>query len=305
MSAEPDLKTTPPPADGSCSGRVAIVTGAGRGLGAEYARRLARAGAAVVVNDLGVGLDGEADGTAPADAVAAEIRAAGGRAVASGHDVSSWEEAGRLVGLAVDAFGGLDVLVNNAGVLRDRTIARMTEAEWDSVIGVHLKGSFATAHHAANHWRARHREHPDRAGRLINTTSVSGLFGNAGQANYAAAKAGIAAMTITASLELGRYGVTANCVSPGAATRMTAALGGAPDDPSRSPGFPAAVVEWLASDRSDGVTGRVFLTSGKRVSVAEGWEHGTPAAPSEDLTELDATLRGLLAAARPNASMRG
>ncbi|MBE1536834.1 SDR family NAD(P)-dependent oxidoreductase [Actinomadura algeriensis] len=305
MSADHAPKTTPPPADGSCPGRVAIVTGAGRGLGAEYARRLARAGAAVVVNDLGVGLDGANDGTAPADEVVAEIRAAGGRAIASGHDVSSWKEAGQLVGLAVDTFGDLDVLVNNAGVLRDRTITRMTEAEWDSVIQVHLKGTFATTHHAANHWRERHREHPGRAGRLINTTSVSGLFGNAGQANYSAAKAGIAAMTITASLELGRYGVTANCVSPGAATRMTAALGGDPDDPSRSPGFPAAVVEWLASDRSDGVTGRVFLTSGKRVSVAEGWEHGTPAAPSEDLAELGATLHGLLAAARPNAAMRG
>ncbi|MFG1858372.1 SDR family NAD(P)-dependent oxidoreductase [Actinomadura geliboluensis] len=295
------MNTTSSSAGGSCAGRVAVVTGAGRGLGAEYARRLARAGAAVVVNDLGVGLDGSADGTAPAEEVAAEIRAAGGRAVASGHDVSSWTEAGRLVGLAVDAFGRLDILVNNAGVLRDRTIARMTEAEWDSVIRVHLKGTFATTHHAANHWR----EQTGDGRRLINTTSVSGLFGNLGQANYSAAKAGIAAMTITASLELGRYGATANCVSPGAATRMTAGLGGDPDAPSRSPGFPAAVVEWLASDRSGGVTGRVFLTSGKRVSVAEGWEHGTPATPSEDLGELDATLRGLLATARPNASMRG
>ncbi|MFF5263823.1 SDR family NAD(P)-dependent oxidoreductase [Actinomadura viridis] len=299
--------TTPLPGNRSCSGRVAVVTGAGRGLGAEYARRLARAGAAVVVNDLGVGLDGEADGTAPADEVVAEIRAAGGQAVASGHDVSSWQEAEQLVGLAVGTFGDLDILVNNAGVLRDRTIARMTEAEWDSVIRVHLKGTFATTRHAANHWRERHGEHPGRAGRLINTTSVSGLFGNAGQANYSAAKAGIAAMTIVASLELGRYGVTANCVSPGAATRMTATLGGGrdPGDPARSPGFPAAVVEWLASRRSDGVTGRVFLTSGTRLSVAQGWEHGTPATPSEDLTELDATLRGLLATARPNAGMRG
>ncbi|SEG86233.1 NAD(P)-dependent dehydrogenase, short-chain alcohol dehydrogenase family [Thermomonospora echinospora] len=297
--------TTPLSTDGACFGRVAVVTGAGRGLGAEYARRLARAGAAVVVNDLGVGLDGEADGTTPADEVVAEIRAAGGQAVASGHDVSSWKEAEQLVELAVDTFGDLDILVNNAGVLRDRTITRMTEAEWDSVIRVHLKGTFATTHHAANHWRERHAKHPERVGRLINTTSVSGLFGNVGQANYSAAKAGIAAMTIVASLELGRYGVTANCVSPGAATRMTATLGGDPDDPTRSPGFPAAVVEWLASRHSDGVTGRVFLTSGKRLSVAEGWEHGTPARPSEDLTELDATLRDLLATARPNADMRG
>lgn len=287
--------------------RVAIVTGAGRGLGAEYARRLAADGTAVVVNDLGVGLDGAADGTSPAEEVVREIEAAGGRAVASGHDISSWQEAEQLVGLAVETFGGLDVLVNNAGVLRDRTITRMSEAEWDSVIQVHLKGTFATTHHAANHWRERYAEEPDQAARLINTTSVSGLFGNVGQANYSAAKAGIAAMTIVASLELARYGVTANCVSPGAATRMTATLGGDrdPDDPTRSPAYPAAVVEWLASRRSDGVTGRVFLTSGKRLSVAQGWEHGTAVTPSTDVDELDPLLRGLLETARPNADMRG
>jgi NAD(P)-dependent dehydrogenase (short-subunit alcohol dehydrogenase family) len=183
----------------------------------------------------------------------------------------------------------------------------MSEAEWDSVIQVHLKGTFATTHHAANHWRRRHAEDSGHQARLINTTSVSGLFGNPGQANYSAAKAGIAAMTLVASLELARYGVTANCVSPGAATRMTATLGGDrdPDDPTRSPAYPAAVVEWLASNRSDDVTGRVFLTSGKRVSVANGWEHGTAATPTVDLGELDHTLRKLLAQARPNADMRG
>ena len=293
--------------NGSCAGRVAVITGAGRGLGAEYARRLAAAGAAVVVNDLGVGLDGTPEGSSPAEQVVAEIRAAGGQAAASGHDVTSWQQAGELVGYAVEQFGRLDILVNNAGVLRDRSITRMSEAEWDSVIGVHLKGGFATTHHAACYWRERHAADPGQTGRLINTTSVSGLFGNVGQANYSAAKAGIAAMTIVASLELARYGVTANCVSPGAATRMTADLGGDrdPDDPRRSPKFPAAVVEWLASARSHGVTGRVFLTSGARLAVANGWEHGTPRTPSLDLDELDGILRELLAGARPNAGMRG
>lgn len=294
--------------DGSCTGRVAIVTGAGRGLGAEYARRLAGAGAAVVVNDLGVSLVGEADGSHPADEVVAEIRAAGGKAVASGHDVSSWKQAEQLIGLAIDTFGGLDIMVNNAGVLRDRTITRMSEAEWDAVMAVHLKGTFATTHHAAHYWRERHATDPGQVARLINTTSVSGLFGNIGQANYSAAKAGIAAMTIVASLELARYGVTANCISPGAATRMTATLGGdrfPADDPTRSPQYPAAVLEWIASRLSDGVTGRVFLTSGKRLSVASGWEHGTPATPSTDLGELDGILHELVANARPNADMRG
>jgi NAD(P)-dependent dehydrogenase (short-subunit alcohol dehydrogenase family) len=292
---------------GSCAGRVAIVTGAGRGLGAAYAKRLAAAGAAVVVNDLGVGLDGAVDGDSPAHEVVGEINAAGGSAVASGHDISSWEQAGQMVALAVDTFGGLDILVNNAGVLRDRTITRMSEAEWDSVVQVHLKGTFATTHHAAVHWRERHGADAGFTGRLINTTSVSGLFGNVGQANYSAAKAGIAAMTIVASLELARYGVTANCVSPGAATRMTANLGGDrdPDDPTRSPEFPAAVVEWLASDLSAEVTGRVVLTSGKRLSVASGWEHGAAVTPTTDLAELDESLRKLVAGARPNADMRG
>lgn len=292
----------------SCAGRVAIITGAGRGLGAAHARKLAAAGAKVVINDLGVALDGAVESEQPAVQLVEEIRAAGGEAVLSGHDVSDWASAGELVDFAVDTFGRLDVLVNNAGVLRDRTLAKLTEQEWDSVIGVHLKGTAATMHHAAAYWRGLERS--DLDARIINTTSVAGLFGNPGQANYAAAKAGIAAMTIVASLELARSGVTANCISPAAATRMTASIPGRDAeqleaDDTYSPRWPAAIVEWLASPLSAGVTGRVFLTSGRRLSVAEGWEHGPATTPVENVEDVDQALRSLLASARPNADMRG
>ncbi|WP_345497406.1 SDR family NAD(P)-dependent oxidoreductase [Nocardia callitridis] len=292
----------------SCEGRVAVVTGAGRGLGAAYAERLAAAGARIVVNDLGVTLDGAPDPASPAAAVVDRITELGGSAVLSGHDVADREQAGALVQFAVDTFGHLDVLVNNAGILRDRSIVKMTDAEFDAVIGVHLKGTFNTMHHAAVHWRQRVDHGARLDARLINTTSVAGLFGNVGQANYAAAKAGIAAMTLVASKELARWGVTANCVSPGAATRMLASIPGrdvAALAETMSPQWPAAVVEWLASARSAGVTGRVFLASGRRISVAEGWEHGPSAEPSKDLDTLDNVLRELVDTARPNADMRG
>ncbi|MCT7293654.1 SDR family NAD(P)-dependent oxidoreductase (plasmid) [Rhodococcus pyridinivorans] len=287
---------------------MVIVTGAGQGLGAAYAERLAAAGAKVVVNDLGVTLDGRPDPDAPAASVVDRITSAGGEAIFSGHDISNWNQAEDLIRLAVDTWGRLDVLVNNAGVLRDRTIAKMTEAEFDAVINVHLKGTFSTLHHAAVHWRERADAGEKVDARVINTTSVSGLFGNVGQANYSAAKAGIAAMTIVASLELARFGVTANCISPGAATRMVASIPGrdpATVNDEMSPRWPAAVVEWLASPRSADVTGRVFLSSGRKVAVAEGWSHGPSAPPADDIDTLDKTLHELLEIARPNADMRG
>ena len=201
-----------------CEGRVCIVTGAGRGLGREYARSLARHGAKVVVNDLGGSRDGTGTDTGPAQEVVDEITATGGEAAANTDDISSWDGAASLVQQAIDTFGGLDVLVNNAGILRDRMLFSMTEEEWDGVIRVHLKGTFAPSHHAAAYWRERSKSGEPVDARLVNTTSVSGLYANVGQTNYGAAKAGIATFTQIAAQELSRYGVTVNAIAPGALT---------------------------------------------------------------------------------------
>ena len=292
--------------DRPLAGRAALVTGAGRGLGREYALTLARLGAAVLVNDLGSAVDGTAGGAGAdagaAQAVADEITAAGGRAVADRGDVRDWAAAGALVGRAVGAFGRLDVLVNNAGILRPRTLAGMTEAEWDDVIAVHLRGSAAMTHFAAVHWREQAKAGQQAGGRLINTTSGSGLYGN-GQANYAAAKAGIAALTLIAADELARYAVTANAVAPIARTRM--AIGSIPE--SYRPQAAAVLVGWLASARSAGVTGRVFNVGGGHVSIADGW-HAGPAADRAGpwtLAELDQIVPGLAARAKPRPDLLG
>src|SRR5436309_12567574 len=203
------------------SGKVAIVTGAGRGIGRAHALALAAAGAKVVVNELGGSLAGEGADRSPAEQVVAEIEAAGGEAVADGENVADFEGARRLVEHAVAAFGGLDIVVNNAGILRDRMLVNMEEDEWDAVISVHLKGHFAVTRHAAVHWRERAKAGEQLRVRVINTSSPSGVFGNVGQANYGAAKAGIAGFTLIAAQELGRYGVTVNCLAPNARTRMT------------------------------------------------------------------------------------
>src|SRR6478736_2120633 len=209
---------------GLCDGRIAIVTGAGRGIGREHALSLARQGAKVVVNDLGGNMDGSGGDLSPAQQVVAEIEAMGGEAIANGDDVSSWEGAQRLINSAIETFGDLHVVVNNAGILRDRMLVNMTETEWDAVIKVHLKGTFAPARWAAAYWRERIKAGETNDARIINTSSSSGIYGNAGQTNYGAAKAGIASFTIIAAMELGRYGVTVNCIAPGALTRMTAGL---------------------------------------------------------------------------------
>src|SRR5438477_5989589 len=218
---------------GICDGRVVIITGAGGGIGRGHAIEFARQGAKVVVNDLGAEVDGTGGSTGPAGEVVEEIRSMGGEAYANGDDVSDWEGAQRLVNTAVEQFGGLDVLVNNAGILRDRMLVNMTEGEWDAVIKVHLKGTFAPARWAAAYWRERVKAGETNDARIINTTSSSGIYGNPGQTNYGAAKAGIASFTIIAAMELERYGVTVNAISPGELTRMTANLN--PNRPDATP----------------------------------------------------------------------
>jgi NAD(P)-dependent dehydrogenase (short-subunit alcohol dehydrogenase family) len=294
---------------GLCEGRVAIVTGAGRGIGREHALSLARQGASVVVNDLGGAVDGSGSDLSPAEQVVEEIRAAGGQAVANADSVSSWEGAQRLVNTAVETFGDLHVVVNNAGILRDRVLANMTEEEWDAVIDVHLKGTFAPSRWAVAYWREQAKAGKPVSGRIINTTSVSGIYGNPGQTNYGAAKAGIAAFTAIAALEVGRYGVTVNAVAPVALTRMTEGLGPAPETDEqremRSPRWIAPIVTWLASEESANVTGKVFEASGQMLAVAEGWVRGPVHEPVEDPTQLGPVVAELLAAARPNSGMDG
>ena len=292
-----------------CAGRVAIVTGGGRGIGREHALSLARHGAKVVVNDLGAAVDGTGADLGPAQEVVDEIVAAGGEAIANGEDVSEWAGAQRLVGTAIETFGDLHVVVNNAGILRDRVLANMTEEEWDAVVAVHLKGTFAPARWAVAHWREQAKAGQPVSGRIINTTSVSGIYGNPGQTNYGAAKAAIAAFTVIAALEVARYGVTVNAVAPVALTRMTEGLGPAPETDeareARAPHWIAPIVTWLASEESAGVTGRVFEASGQMLAIAEGWSRGPTTAPIDDPTQLGDAVAKLLAETRPNAGMDG
>jgi len=297
-------------ADRLCEGRVIIVTGAGRGIGREYALMLAEHGAKVIVNDLGSARDGTPgnDEVQPAEQVVNEIRARGGEAVANLESCSDWQAAGRMVQQAVDTFGALHGVINNAGILRDRMLANMTEAEWDAVINVHLKGTFAPLHHAANYWKARHKDgNTDMQGRVINTSSVSGLFGNVGQTNYGAAKAGIAALTIIAARELQRYGVTVNAISPGAYTRMTEDLREVTEaeKQARSPRWVAPIGVWLASRASHAVTGRVFAASGSRLAVMEGWRLGPGCPALGDPIEVGKVVPDMVARAQPNMGMDG
>jgi NAD(P)-dependent dehydrogenase (short-subunit alcohol dehydrogenase family) len=260
-------------------GKVAIVTGAGRGIGREHALALAGAGAKVVVNDLGASLSGEGTDRRPAEEVAEEIRSSGGEAVADYENVADFAGAERLVRRALDAFGGLDILLNNAGILRDRMLVNMTEQEWDAVINVHLKGHFAPTRHAAAYWRERSKAGDPVRGRVINTSSPSGVFGNVGQANYGAAKGAIAAFTLIAAQELARYGVTVNCLAPNARTRMTEqtfgelpppAEGSDPLDPGNIP--PIAVA--LCADEAQAITGQCFFVYGGAVNVLRPWDVG-------------------------------
>lgn len=293
-----------------CEGRICAITGAGNGLGRAYALMLAAQGASVVVNDIGVNRDGSGDvSTGPAQLVVDEIVAAGGTAIADTNDISTTEGANAFVQKAIDEFGRLDVLINNAGILRDRSLVNMTDSEWDDVIRVHLRGTYAPSHAAAQYWKQQHAADAGIDARLINTTSVSGIFGNYGQANYGAAKAGIAAFTVITSMELARYGVTVNAISPGALTRMTEDL--MPGDlteeqkAQRSPDWVASAVTWLASEESKDITGRVILASGSTLAVAEGWVAGPSSAAIQDPEAVGPVLAGLVAAARTNSDMSG
>ena len=281
------------------------MTGAGRGIGRGYALMLAAHGAKVVVNDLGGTRDGTGDDVGPAQSVVDEIVAAGGEAVANTSDVSSLDGASTMVQQAIDSFGGLDVVVNNAGILRDRMLFSMAEEEWDAVIKVHLKGTWAPSRAASEYWRNRVKEGLSNDARLINTTSVSGIYANPGQTNYGAAKAGIAAFTQIAALELSRYGVTANAIAPGALTRLTEDLG-LPDEMLGrfGPEWVAPVVTWLASTKSADVTGQVIESSGMVLGIAEGWRRGPNIDnPPADPNEIDAIMRRLLREATPRTTM--
>jgi NAD(P)-dependent dehydrogenase (short-subunit alcohol dehydrogenase family) len=265
---------------GICDGRIVIVTGAGRGIGCEHAKLFAAEGASVVVNDLGVTRDGTGADSGPAQILVDEIVAAGGQAVANTDDIADWEGARRLVHAAIDAFGGLDVLVNNAGFLRDRMVFTTSEEEWDAVIRVHLKGHFATTRHATEWWRNQSKAGHAVNARIINTSSGAGLMGSVGQGAYSAAKAGIAALTLVEAAEMGRYGVTANAIAPAARTRMTEAIFAdrmqAPTDgfDANDPANISPLVVWLGSADAADVTGRVFEVEGGMLSVADGWQHG-------------------------------
>ena len=254
--------------------RVAIVTGAGRGLGREHAILLASEGAAVVVNDLGGGTDGSGSDAGPAASVVGEIVAAGGSAVANTDDVSDWEGARRLVQQAVDEFGRLDVLINNAGILRDRMLVNLSEDEWDVVMRVNAKGHAAPLRHAAAYWREQAKEHGSVNAAVVNTSSPSGLFANVGQSNYGAAKLAVAGLTMIAAKELGRYGVRVNTIAPAARTRLTAPLASAPAETHEFDRMdPANVAPWvayLASDRCT-MTGRCFIVFGGKVILVEPW----------------------------------
>lgn len=295
---------------GLCEGRVAIVTGAARGVGRQHALQLAKAGAKIVVNDLGAGVDGKGADVSPAQQVVDEIKAGGGDAIVNGDDVSSFDGAKNMVDTAINTFGKLDIVVNNAGILRDRMLVNMTEEEWDSVIAVHLKGTFAPARHAASYWRAMSKQNDDGKpvmGRIINTSSTSGIYGNVGQTNYGAAKAGIAAFTIIAARELSRIGVTVNAISPTAYTRMTDNLREYTEDEvaARDPSWVSPTVVYLASEEAQDITGRVIQAGAGRVAVCEGWRRGAEVDQMDDPAALGPKIREMIAECRKNSGMDG
>lgn len=298
---------------GICEGRVVIVTGGAHGIGRGHATLFAREGARVVVNDWGAEVDGSGGSPGPAKEVVDQIRAAGGEAIANGEDVADWQGAHRLVHNALETYGRLDVVVNNAGILRDRMLVNMEEREWDEVIRVHLKGTAAVSHWAAAHWRERSKAGLGNDARIINTSSGSGLYGNPGQSNYGAAKAGIAAFSIIAAQELERYGVTVNAIAPAARTRMSPPAGRIrsveiPDgkfDPYEADNV-APLVVWLGSSQSSSVSGRLFGVVGGEIYVGEGWRPGARIDKGERWSpdELGSAISDLLASSPENAELQ-
>ncbi len=293
--------------EASCKNRVVIVTGAGRGIGRGHALLLAKHGASVVVNDRGGAADGSGASHGPADEVVAEIRAQGGSAIANHGDVTDASACAQMVSQALETFGRLDAVVNNAGFVRDRMFVNLDEEDWDAVIRVHLRGHFLLSREAARHFRQRQKAGEQVDARIINTSSGAGLLGSVGQASYSAAKAGIAALTLVQAAELARYGVTVNAIAPAARTRMTettfAEMMRRPEQgfDAMAPENVAPLVVWLVSGLSTGVTGQVFEMSGGELSIAEGWHTGPSAKRDKrwEPEELDVTVRRLLSELRP------
>jgi NAD(P)-dependent dehydrogenase (short-subunit alcohol dehydrogenase family) len=291
---------------GALDGRVAIITGAGRGIGREHALLFASEGAKVVVNDLGGAVDGSGDDRSPAQQVVDEIKAMGGEAVANGDNITDWEGGQRLVNTAVEAFGDLHVLVNNAGILRDRVLVNMTEEEWDSVINVHLKGHFVPTRWAAAYWREQSKAGKEVKANIVNTSSTSGLLGNPGQTNYGAAKAGIGAFTVICAQELARYGVRSNAIAPAARTRMTEATPGlgdivkAPEDPGKfdvwNPANISPLVAYLATEGCE-AQGKVFFVQGGTIKLFQGWTmtEGIEKNDRWSVAELESEMKKLIA----------
>lgn len=295
---------------GILDGKVALVTGAGRGIGREHALMMASEGAKVVVNDLGGDTSGAGADATPAQEVVAEIEAMGGEAVVNGGNVATFDEAEAMIQQAVNTYGDINIVVNNAGILRDRMLFSMSEGDWDAVIAVHLKGTYAPSHHAAKYWREKAKAGEDVYGRIINTASPSGIYGNIGQTNYGAAKAGIASFSVIAAQELVKYGVTVNCLAPTAWSRMTADLMGGDAAPEGladkiSPRWIAVITTWLASPEAQNVTGRVFDIRGDQLGIAEGWHLGPVATQTDDPGDLGPVVAELMGKARLNANMGG
>ena len=295
---------------GILDGKVALVTGAGRGIGREHALMMASEGAKVVVNDLGGDAAGGGADATPAQEVVAEIESMGGEAVVNGGNVAKFDEAGAMIQQAIETFGDINIVVNNAGILRDRMLFSMSEDDWDAVIAVHLKGTFGPSNHAAKYWREQAKAGNDVYGRIVNTASPSGIYGNVGQTNYGAAKAGIAAFSIIAAQELVKYGVTVNCLAPTAWSRMTADLMGGDAAPEGlqeqiSPRWIAVITTWLASPEAQNVTGRCFDIRGDQLGIAEGWHLGPVATQTDDPGDMGPVVAELMSKARLNASMAG